>query len=303
MTERIYTSDVVVTKSMKLALGVSAILHLSFLIIGMVGLPYIKKPPLLPPKPIAVEILEISEETTANKPPVESRVKPKEETPPEPLKAPPKVAAPPKVDTKAPPKIKPIEQPPKVKETKKPEPKVPPPPKEKLEKPKPPEPKKEEPKKEEAAAVEDDLFQSVLKNLQEAPDAATPVTPEKKAEVKPAEKSPLARFSERLSASEVDAIVRALDRQFSSCWNLMAGARNAENITVTLKLTVNQDRTVRTARIADQWRYNNDTFYRAAADSALRAVRHPNCEVLDLPADKYELWKELTFNFNPASQL
>ncbi len=301
MAEQTQVLDRKPSKSMKIALGLSAVLHLVILIMGVVGLPYIKRPPILPPKPIAVEIVEISEETTAVKPPLESLSKPKDNIK-EPLKAPPKVASPPKVDTKAPPKVKPIdEQPPK--ETKKPEPKVPPPPKEKLEKPESPEPKKVEPKKEEAAAVEDDLFQSVLKNLQETPDAATPVTPEEKAEVKPAEKSPLARFSERLSASEVDAIVRALDRQFSSCWNLMAGARNAEDITVTLKLNVNQDRTVRTARIVDQWRYNNDTFYRAAADSALRAVRHPNCEVLDLPADKYDLWKELTFNFNPASQL
>ena len=83
----------------------------------------------------------------------------------------------------------------------------------------------------------------------------------------------------------------------------MAGARNAEDIVVKINLVVRPDRSVQSARIVDQWRYNQDSFYRAAADEAMRAVRHPNCEVLDLPPDKYDLWKDLTFNFNPSAQL
>ena len=83
----------------------------------------------------------------------------------------------------------------------------------------------------------------------------------------------------------------------------MAGARNAEDITVKIKLVINRDRSVQSARIADQWRYNQDSFYRAAADAALRALKHPNCETLDLPAEQYEMWQNLIFNFNPSNQL
>lgn len=280
---------------MKIALIVSALFHILVVIAGTVGLPFIAKPPRMPQQPIAVEIIDVSETTTTNKKPQLRPVpEPKEEP-----KAAPKVAAPPKVETKAPPKVKPLEKPPeKKKDTVKPKPKVPPPPSEKLEKPKPPE--KPDPKKEEATEQEDE-FLSVLKNLQDGETVAAEAPEDEKPT--PQEMSPLAKFSQRLSASEMDAIARALNTQFASCWNLQAGARFAEDIVVTLKLIVNPDRTIRSARVADQWRYNQDSFYRAAADSALRALNHPNCEVLDLPPDKYELWKDLTFNFDPSQQL
>ena len=252
---------------------------------------------MLPPQPIAVEIVDISEITTTNKRPQAQPV-PKKEEEPKPSK---KVEAPPKVETKAPPKVKPLDKPPEVKkDTVKPKPKVPPPPSEKLEKVEEP-PKKKEPEKKEEAVEQEDEFMSVLKNLQDGA-AVAEETPDAK-EVNEQEMSPLAKFSERMSATELDMMVRALNTQFGSCWNLMAGARNAEDITVSINLKVNPNRTVQSARIADQWRYNQDAFYRAAADAALRAIRHPNCEVLDLPPDKYELWKDLKFNFNPATML
>ncbi|MCI5060791.1 MAG: hypothetical protein MRY79_06945 [Alphaproteobacteria bacterium] len=286
------------TPVMKLALGVSIFLHIGVVILGVVGLPYIQKPPRLPQTPIAVEIVNIDKETTTNKAPSKSRLKPVPDKPKEEPKAEKKIKAPPKVETKAPPKVAPIDKPPEKVKKVKPKPKVPPPPSEKLEKPKPPEPKKEE--KVEEEVVQEDQFLSVLKNLQDSEE----VTEDTQGEgAKPDEMSPLAKFSQRLSASEIDAIRNALNAQFSGCWNLMAGAKFAEDITVSIKLIVNPDRTVQSARIADQWRYNQDSFYRAAADTALRAIRHPNCQVLDLPPDKYELWRDLTFNFNPATQL
>lgn len=285
--------------AMKWALGASLVFHLSIVLIGTVGLPHIKKPIVIN-QPIAVEIVNISDETTTDKKPKQTPT-PKAEEKPAPKKEN-KIEAPPKVETKAPPKVTPLE-PPKPKEnTTKPKPKVPPPPTEKLEKPEPPpEPKKEDNKKEEAAAQEE-AFMSVLKNLQDSEQSAAE-TPVESAQPAPQPASPLARFAEQLSATEVDAIRMALNRQFGECWNLMAGARYAEDIVVKIRLVINPDRTVQSARIADQWRYNQDSFYKAAADTALRAVRHPNCKVLDLPPDKYELWKDMIFNFNPSQQL
>lgn len=284
--------------AMKWALGISVVFHIVVIILGTVGLPYIKKNRPIISQPIAIEIVNISDETTTNKTPKKTRA-PKAEDKPAPKKEK-KITAPPKVETKAPPKVAPLE-PPKVKEnTVKPKPKVPPPPSEKLEQPKPKEPEPKDNVKE--AAAQDEAFLSVLKNLQEVePETEVSKTPVDKPA--PAEASPLAKFSQKLSASEFDAIKMALNRQFGECWNLMAGARYAEDIVVKIRLVINPDRSVQSARIADQWRYNQDSFYKAAADTALRAVRHPNCQVLDLPPEKYELWKDLIFNFNPAQQL
>lgn len=284
------------TPEMKKALVVSLGLHIGIFIFAIVGLPYISKPPRIP-ETIAVEIVDISEMTTTNKKPNPSPIKPVEEKPTPKVEK--KVEAPPKVEAKEPPKIKPLDKPIEKKEdTVKPEPKVPPLPSEKLEKPKPE--KKEKPKEEEAIQQEDD-FLSVLKNLQDSETPSEEVSDATKPA--PQEQSPLAKFSEKLSATEVDAIQAALNEQFRSCWNLMAGARNAEDIVVRIELVVSPSRRVQSAKIVEQMRYNTDSFYRAAADEAMRAVRHPNCEVLDLPADKYDLWKNLTFNFNPSAQL
>ena len=286
------------TPAMKIAIGASIFLHVGVIILGIIGLPYIKKTPDLSAAPIAVEIVNIDDETTTNKKPSRAQLKPTPEKRKEQPKTEKQIKAPPKVETKAPPKVAPIDKPVEKTAEVKPKPKVPPPPSEALKKPKPPE--KKNPPPEETEEVQEDQFLSVLKNLQESEDSAEDITEEGTA--KP-EMSPLAKFSQRLSATEVDAIRSALNAQFSSCWNLMAGARNAEDITVSIKLIVNPDRTVQSARIVEQVRYNQDPFYRAAADTALRAIRHPNCQTLDLPPEKYELWRDLTFNFNPAAQL
>jgi len=289
------------SRSMKWALGVSVAFHLGIVLVGTLGLPYIKKPIVIT-QPIAVEIVDISDITTTNRPP--NPVKTPKAEPKKTEEKKPKIKTPPKVEAKAPPKVDPI-KPPKVEETKKPEPKTPPPPEKKVAekkpdpKPKPPEKKKDDKKE---AAAQEEAFLSVLKNLEDsAPE--TPDEAENAKKAAPDKASPLAAFAEKLSATEVDAIRAALNRQFSGCWNLMAGARDAEDIVVKIRLVVNPDRSVQSARIADQWRYNQDSFYKAAADAALRAVRHPNCAVLDLPPDKYKLWKDMIFNFNPADQL
>jgi hypothetical protein len=47
----------------------------------------------------------------------------------------------------------------------------------------------------------------------------------------------------------------------------------------------------------------SDPFYRAAAESALRAVLNPQCSPLKLPPDKYEQWKILELTFNPKDLL
>ncbi len=99
----------------------------------------------------------------------------------------------------------------------------------------------------------------------------------------------------QLSVSEIDLLRRQLER----CWNIPIGARDAQNLVIDIYLEVNPDRTVRRAEIVDQARYRRDSFFRAAAESALRAVHHPDCRPLQLPERKYDLWREIVVTFDP----
>jgi hypothetical protein len=102
-----------------------------------------------------------------------------------------------------------------------------------------------------------------------------------------------------MSMSEIDS----LQAQLGRCWNLMAGARFAENLIVDLRLFMNPDGSLRKAEVVDGIKYNNDRFFRAAADSALRAVHNPSCTPLKLPVNKYDLWKTMIVTFDPREML
>jgi len=103
----------------------------------------------------------------------------------------------------------------------------------------------------------------------------------------------------QLSRGELDA----LRRQLSGCWNFPAGAKHAGSLIVEIRVVVNRDRTVRTARIVDVSRMRQDAFYRSAAESALRAVLNPRCSPLLLPPTKYDLWRTMTLEFDPRKML
>ncbi len=159
-------------------------------------------------------------------------------------------------------------------------------------------PKPEE--KKEAEATAKPSFQSVLKNLagadQVAPDQAREdQAPEEAVNRQVPVLTQPPPVSEQISISEQ----QALQRQLAGCWNILPGAREAEGLFVDVYMVMNPDRTVQQARIIDQSRYNTDSFFRAAADSALRALRHPSCSPLQLPPYKYEQWKTMTVRFDP----
>ena len=68
-------------------------------------------------------------------------------------------------------------------------------------------------------------------------------------------------------------------------------------------MVMNPDATVRGARVVDSARMNSDPYFRAAAESAMRALVHPDCIPLKLPLNKYDVWKNFTFNFDPSKML
>lgn len=208
-------------------------------------------------------------------PPVPEPPKPQvAETPPEPLPKPPEPLPKPEVK----PEVK-KEPPPPPKET------ATPPPPQQLAKIVPP--KKPPPKR-------DDFINSILKDVAPTPRAEqTDQKPVPQKNPSPPSPSPPS-LDQQITMSEIDAV----RRQISECWSLPAGARDAKDLIVTIHATVAPDGRVSSARIESTSRLA-DPYYRAAAESAQRAMLNPRCQPLKLPPHKYDQWKTLILNFNP----
>ena len=153
-----------------------------------------------------------------------------------------------------------------------------------------------------------DPFASVLKTVEDLkkqpprPRAEQPENkPEKKEDfanaIAKALQTPRRNFNPMLplTISEIDMVRQQLAR----CWNLPAGAKDADDLIIEIRTVMNPDGTVREARIQNQSRMQGDPFFRAAAESALRAVLNPRCSPLKLPPEKYDQWQTMTLTFNP----
>lgn len=267
-------------RTMKIALVASFGLHIFVMFAGLIIWPHFKEPIEIA-TPVSVEMVDdISAAKTpqvkASKPEPKPEDKPKpppkmeEETPPDLIKD----NKPEDVSDTSPPPSEALDEPPEPKKN------IPPPDKVK---PKPKPPEKEVPKE----PAKD--FQSLLKNL-------TPDEPEDSA---PQAQADAPNISEKLSISEHDALRAQLGR----CWNVLAGAKYAENLAVEVFVRMNPDRTVAHSSIVDQSRYNNDSSFRAAADAAQRALKNPKCIPLELPPGKYNEWKTIIINFDPSEML
>jgi hypothetical protein len=267
---------------------------------------------------------------------------PKPEPKPEPPQAvpepPPAAAAPPpapeppapkpeaKVQPAPPPEPKPeVNTPPPPPPPPKPVEAQAPPPPPRLPEPKPkPEPRqqvahvqsKPEPKKQNAAAFDALMknltppnekkpdpaaFDSLLKNLTREPTMQTddtPPQPRKRVASAAPSSQPKAPLGAQLTASEMDL----LREQLYHCWNIPAGARDAKDLVIEVKVQVGPDGVARQATIVDAGRMS-DPIYRAAAESARRAFFHRQCTPLRVPEGKYETWKDLVVDFNPKDIL
>lgn len=268
----------------------SAGIHLTLLMIAYMGLPELFQRKVEPqPLVITLEKLPITGKTNV-KPSDKPVTKPRKEKP-----APAKVEKkklPPPSKPKAAPKKEAVPLPAKDK----------PKPKKEAEK-KPP--KKEEPKKEKVAETPDtDEFDDVLKNLRK--DARDGEKSEKKPAKKPApatnQTKSIAPYDPTipLSLSERDAITS----QFVQCWRIPAGSANDYELKVSVDVNLRQNGSVVSAQLAktQHGRYKRDTVFRAAADSAVRAVHKCN-PITGLPLNKYNSWKEMTLHFDPSMQL
>ena len=271
------------------SIGISIGFHVAVIVIGTVSLPWIRRDFEIP-QPISVELAEMAPITQTPKI-AEPTPRPKKEEPKDATPKPPPAAK--NTSNEA---ITPVKtpEPEKKEEVKKDEVLV-----DENAAPEKKKTKQEEKKKEVTKTEPKKDFSSILKNLADSDDTPTPKTklPDLKLDEKEASsdgaKAPL---GEKMTMSEEDA----LRRQLEGCWNVPFGAKDAENLRVEIFMVINQDRTLKDAKVVDQSRYNSDSFFRAAADSALRAVRNPSCSPFQLPPDKYDTWKTVTVTFDPS---
>lgn len=267
----------------------SALLHGAILLFYF--LPFSFSTPLkIPMTAIPVKILPASQETKVP----QAKAAPKKEAPkskdqkarieptPEVVqKEAPKAVEVPKAKPQPQPKVAP---PKKIVEIKKPEPSK----KASSKAEKTPVPAKEKPKKK----VKKDDFLSVLKTVEDLSP-----TPPTEIETNPQDvTTPLSQnIEDLLSVSELDA----LNQQLQRCWFPPAGAKGAADLVVVLNVTISPDAYVQSVQVKETYKMKADPFFQAAAESAQRALFHPDCTPLKLPLNKYRDWHTSTFKFNP----
>ena len=139
-------------------------------------------------------------------------------------------------------------------------------------------------------------LQSVLKSIEQVKKDFSDKKKEKE-KTKNDEKVTPIKLGINLSISEIDAI----RRHFEKCWNIPSGAREAGNLASEIKVRFNKKGNVIDARIVDISRMKRDRYFRTASESALRAVLNPRCQNAPLPENKFDKWKNLTLNFDPKS--
>ncbi len=291
---------------MRRGMTYSTILHLAVILVAFLGIPHLMRPPVEIEEPIPVEVVVIAPKTNVPKveaKPVEQPTPPKKvETPPAPpLPAAPnpapqksEVPPPPQPTPPAPPAPEPLvaalppQPPPQPKPAKTPEP--------------PPEPPETRtplvPTPPKAKPTPQVTVESILKSVEKAKPRTEPDKAEKVIkELAQAPKPVTTSLDNKMTMSEIDAVRRQIER----CWNVPAGAKDAKNLVVDIHVVMNPDGTVREATVVDQARLQSDGFFRAAAESARRAIYL--CQPLRLPPEKYSLWQDMTLSFNPSQIL
>jgi len=276
---------------MRVGLLVSAALHVGLLALTLVVLPDTEPFDVVPSTVLPVELVTIDEftnlrdiprpEPTPEEPPAEELSEPAPD--PEPLPEPEPEPLPEPEAAPAPiPEPEPAPAPEPAPEAKvEPEPEPEPQPQRR------PTPPREEPK----PAFDPSQIAALLDKLpEEQTRRAAPTQPQRAA-------TPSAQT--QLTLSEIDAFKVQMRR----CWSVPAGAANAQSLAVRIKVFLRPDGSLlQPPQLIDTSRLQSgDNYYRAAAESAMRAIRR--CAPFRMPADKYQSWREIDLNFDPREML
>ena len=100
-----------------------------------------------------------------------------------------------------------------------------------------------------------------------------------------------------LSPVGIDDIVR-IQQHVSKCWQPPLGAVASDTLKVDIFVSVDELGNVKRAEIEDKLRFNLDSYFKASAIAAKRAI--VECSPLPIPPEKFDQLKEFTFGFDPA---
>jgi hypothetical protein len=146
----------------------------------------------------------------------------------------------------------------------------------------------------------EDDFMKMMEKAVAKPQTPQPQKPSPPAPpAPPQQQATLSNPNYKLSSSDEDKVRRTIE----PCWNIDPGMKNYGSLQVELKLTLNPDGSVRDVVIQDMGRYAQDSSFRAAADSARRALTNPRCNKLPLPLDQYTNWQTTYLRFDPKDIL
>ena len=263
---------------------VSALLHGSVIVLTLIAWPRLL-PDALPDQVVPVELLPPSEETNIM---AQSKAeKPIEEPKPEPPPPAPQVAEPPPPPPPAP------------DEMAMPDPVMPPIPKEPEAKPQPATPRfahlqpQRKPKPEKKSEPFDiNKIDALVNRIPDKPKTEAPPAPNSTAQSTRTTTGVGAQTA--MTMSEIDA----LRSKMMQCWNVTAiGAPDPSALVLTLKIQLNQDGTVAGVPQLVETQNLGDPYFRAAADSAKRAVQM--CQPYTLPVEKYDTWSNVAVVFDP----
>jgi len=82
----------------------------------------------------------------------------------------------------------------------------------------------------------------------------------------------------------------------SKCWNLPLGALGQDHLDVEISVALSESGEVLEAEILDKFRFSVDSYFKASALAARRAI--VECSPLPIPPEKYSQLKEFVFIFN-----
>lgn len=92
--------------------------------------------------------------------------------------------------------------------------------------------------------------------------------------------------------------ISAIKYKIKGCWNIDPGAKGIQDISIEIDTVLTPDGSIQNVNIVDKRTYNSNPHYKAAADSARRALI--DCAPYNLPMDRYSVWKDIRFNFRPS---
>ncbi|HIB22076.1 MAG TPA: hypothetical protein EYO32_11325 [Rhodospirillales bacterium] len=286
----------------------SLVLHVTVVLLSVIGLPYLQRTPAKENIPMVVELVSIASETNLPAQPIREPVsKIKQANPPLPIPA--------KSETKV------------VLKQKRPEPisKILPEPKPTVKRDLNPKPvakpkrilkpvasKKLAKITPRRKPTPPDPFALVLKNLEkEIKTTQVAIKPKKKNKNKKSDfEQQIAKVltrrpinessSSRITMTEMHAMINTIRTAIMPCWNLQPGAKGAQNIVVIIGASLNPDGRVTRAWVKNRSVLIEDPFKLAAAEAAQRAILNQACQPFKLDPKKYDIWKDVTLNFNPS---